>query len=129
MQGLNRDAELTNLLNSESGRETVKEADRKAFSKNKWLSQLVTVKLKDSEGNVRPGCEWKVQRRKLTLKTVQDCVNKGPYRVECDFVYDSTGVAITFDEFLKFAQPDPEFYFIVPKVRKGNISMNIIYIF
>ena len=123
---LNRDAELTNLLNSESGRETVKEADRKAFSKNKWLSQIITLKLKDNEGNVQPGCEWKIQRRKLTAKTVQDCVTKGPVKVEVDYVYDSSGAAITFDQLLKEAQPDPEFYFIVPKIRRGKISMYIL---
>ena len=116
---MNRDAELTNLLNSESGRESVKEADRKAASKNKWLSNLILLKLKDSEGNVRPGCEFKIQRRKLTEKTIQDLVNKCPVKVEIDYGYDTTGTAIVFDEFLKLAQPEPEFYYIVPKVRRG----------
>ena len=116
---LNRDEELNNLINSKSKVEKSKDRDARAAGKNKWLSQIIVMKLKDSEGNIRPGCEWKVMRRKLSEETIQDLVNKSPVKVEVDYVYDSSGSALTFKDLLKLAQPDPEVYFIVPRIRKG----------
>ena len=65
-----RDAELTNLMNSESNRQDIKEVDRERNAKAKWLNQLINIKIKDAAGNVPIGCEFRVQRRRLTLKAV-----------------------------------------------------------
>ena len=113
-----RDAELTNLMNSESHRQDIKEVDRERNAKQKWLNQLINIKIKDSAGNVPIGCEFKVQRRRMNLKAVQDLVNRCPIKMEVDYFYDSTGTAVWPTDMITRAQPDPEVYYIVPKVRR-----------
>ena len=115
---MKRDEELTSLLGVQNTREKVKGADRDKTQKSKWLNETILMKLKDSEGVVRPGCEYKVQRRKMSEKTVQDLINRGPLKVELDYFYDSSGSTIWVEDMLLNAQSPPEYYFIVPKVRK-----------
>ena len=113
-----RDAELTNLMNSESNRQDIKEVDRERNAKAKWLNQLINIKIKDAAGNVPIGCEFRVQRRRLTLKAVQDLVNRCPVKMEIDYFYDSSGSAVWPTDMVTRSQPDPEIYYIVPKVRR-----------
>lgn len=115
---MNRDEELNSLLNQQNDRETVKAADRDRNNKKKWLSEIIVIRLKDAEGIVRPGCEFKVQRRKLNEKTIQDLINKCPVKVELDYLYDSSGSTIWIADMILQAQVMPEHYFIVPKVRR-----------
>jgi hypothetical protein len=114
-----RDHELTDVLNKDDQNvKNQKIKDGNAFAKNKWLSQLIRIRLKDSDGVVRPGCEWRITRRKMTKETLQVLVNRCPVPCEVDYLYDSTGTAMWLDDMLTMGMPDPEVYYIVPFVRR-----------
>ena len=118
-----RDVELQNLMNSESNRTDIKVEDKERNRKQKWLNELINVKVKDAAGNVPVGCEFKIQRRRMTLKAVQDLVNRCPIKCEVEYFYDTSGTAIWPNDMLIQSQPDPEVYFIVPKVRKAPFDI------
>lgn len=113
-----RNAELTNVLKGDSNVRNQKIKDSNTFSKNKWLNELMRFRLKDSDGVVRPGCEWRITRRKCTMETLQNLVNRCPLPCRVDYLYDSSGTAHWMDDMLKTGMPDPEVYYIVPEVQR-----------
>ena len=113
-----RDTELTQVMDSGDNVRNQKIKDGNTFKKNKWLNELIRIKLKDSDGVVRPGCEWRITRRKMEMKTLQDLVSRCSIPCEVDFLYDSSGTAFWLEDMRTMGMPDPEMYYIVPKVRR-----------
>jgi len=114
---VDRDRELKNLFATQ-GADNRKEVERSAGRKAVFLNQLIKVILKDKEGLVQPGCEFKIMRRKCTRKIIQDLVNRSPVKVIVDYVYDSSATAMWIEDMMLHAQPEPEHYFIVPKIER-----------
>jgi len=67
---------------------------------------------------VRPGCEWRLTRKKANLEMLQHLVDRCPIPQEVDYLYDSSGTAYWLEDMLTMGMPDPEVYYIVPKVRR-----------
>lgn len=76
----------------------IKQAKGDAQRKNKWLSQLITFRRVDGWGKCPARCEWKVERRKMTTKLVQDLVRRSPLPCEIDFFIDSNGDSIYLND-------------------------------
>jgi hypothetical protein len=113
-----RDKELTDVFHGDGTVRNQRLRDQDTIDKNKWLNELIRFKLKDSDGNTRPGCEWRIQRRKAVIGTLQDLVNRCPLKCDVDYVYDSRGTVYWMEDMLMQGQPDPEFYTIVPVTRR-----------
>jgi hypothetical protein len=120
-----RDHELNDVLNAtDRNVKNQKIKDGNTFSKNKWLSELMRIRLKDSDGVVRPGCEWRLTRRKMDMPTLQKLVDHCPLSAEVDYLYDSSGTAYWMEDMLTMGMPDPEVYYIVPRVRRLPEDIN-----
>jgi hypothetical protein len=76
----------------------IKRARGDANRKNKWLSQLITFRRVNVWGKCPPGCEWKIERRKMSPKLVQDLVRRSPLPCEIDFFIDTNGDAVYLSE-------------------------------
>lgn len=114
---LARDREL-NSAYADDGNPKMKAADRERVRKNKWLKELIRFQHKDGEGRILKGCEWRILRRKVSPKYIQELVNRCPLPCTVDYVYDNNGVAHWLENLLMTAMPDPAVYFIVPRVHR-----------
>jgi hypothetical protein len=76
----------------------IKQARGDANRKNKWLSQLITFRRVNVWGKCPAGCEWKIERRKMTPKLVQDLVRRSPLPCEIDFFIDANGDSVYLSE-------------------------------
>ena len=114
-----RDHELTDVLNADDQNiKNQKIKDGNAFKKSKWLNELIRIRLKDGDGVVRPGCEWRLTRKKCDMATLQHKVDRCSIPCEVDYLYDSSGTAYWMEDMLTMGMPDPEVYYIVPMVRR-----------
>lgn len=112
-----RDNELNELLDSQD-KVKMKSLERENRRKIKWLSELISFKRIDSNGNVPKGCEWTVARKKVTKKFIQDLVNRCPLPCLIDYVYDSHGIAHWFDDLMMTAQSNT-IYTIAPQLLRS----------
>ena len=112
---LKRDREL-NAAYADDKDPKIKAQDRERRRKAKWLKELIRFQRKDSEGRILKGCEWRVLRRKLSPRYIQDLVNRCPIPCTVDYVYDNNGVAHWLEDLLVTAIPDPAVYIIVPRI-------------
>lgn len=112
-----KDAELTNILDGQD-KAKMKSIEREHRRKVKWLSELITFKRMDMNGNVPKGCEWMVTRKRVTKKFIQDLVNRCPIPCTIDYVYDNHGVAHWFDDLMMTAQTKG-FYIIAPQILRS----------
>ena len=119
-----RDKELNELLDAQD-KVKMKSLERENRRKIKWLSELISFKRIDSNGNVPKGCEWTVTRKKVTKKFIQDLVNRCPLPCLIDYVYDSHGIAHWFDDLMMTAQSNTV-YTIAPQLLRSpeDISSN-----
>jgi hypothetical protein len=122
-----RDNELNNLLDGQD-KAKMKSIEREHRRKVKWLSEIITFKRIDMNGQVPKGCEWMVTRKKVTKKFIQDLVNRCPIPCTIDYVYDNHGVAHWFDDLMMTAQSN-SFYTIAPQLLRtpDDISSNPTY--
>ena len=109
-----RDKELNGLFEDENPK--MKAVDRERRRKTKWLAELITFIRMDKDGNIPKGCEWRVVRKRVSKRFVQDLVNRSPLPCPIDYVYDNHGVAHWFDDLLMTAQTAPAFYVIAPQI-------------
>ena len=115
MEGLDRDKEL-NAVFDENAKPKMRAADREKARKRKWLAEMIKIVRMDSEGEIPVGCEWRVVRRKVTRKFIQELINRCPLPCTIDYVYDNHGVAIWMDDLMAVAQVEPAYYVIAPEV-------------
>jgi hypothetical protein len=122
-----RDNELNNLLDGQD-KAKMKSLEREHRRKVKWLSELITFKRIDINGQTPKGCEWMVTRKKVTKKFIQDLVNRCPIPCTIDYVYDNHGVAHWFDDLMMTAQSG-SVYTIAPQLLRSpdDISSNPTY--
>lgn len=114
---LARDREL-NAAYAEDGNPKMKAQDRERARKSQWLKELIRFQRKDSEGRILKGCEWRIVRRKISPRYLQELVNRCPIPCTVDYVYDDNGVAHWLDDLLMTALPDPAVYIIVPRIHR-----------
>lgn len=114
---LARDNEL-NAAYADDGNPKMKAADRERARKGKWLKELIRFQRKDQEGRILKGCEWRILRRKVTPKYIQDLVSRCPIPCTVEYVYDNNGVAHWLENLLMTAMPDPAVYVIVPRIHR-----------
>ena len=116
-----RDRELNVLFEDENPK--MKAVDRERRRKTKWLSELITFIRMDFNGNIPKNCEWRVIRKKVSKRFIQDLVNRCPIPCNIDYVYDNHGVAHWFDDLLMTAQPAPAYYVIAPQIIRGSVDV------
>lgn len=109
-----RDKELNSLFQDENPK--MKAVDRERRRKTKWLAELITFIRMDFDGTIPKGCEWRVVRKKISKRFIQDLVNRCPIPCLIDYVYDNHGVAHWFDDLLMTAQAAPAYYVIAPQI-------------
>ena len=114
---LARDREL-NSAYAEDGKPKMKAADREKRRKREWLKELIRIQRKDGEGRILKGCEWRILRKKVTPKYIQELVNRCPIPCTVDYVYDNNGVAHWLDDLLMTAVPDPAVYIVVERIHR-----------
>jgi len=115
---VNNDAELAQAFGGNE-RVRLRENQRTGFQKEKFLNQIVKVRLLDPSGFLLEGCEWTMSRRRLTLDKIMVLIKRSPLpNTEIDFFYDETGVPIWMEDMMLKAQAIPSFYTIVPQVKR-----------
>ena len=92
-----RDKELGGLL-QDDGKPKIKAGNRENVRRKLWLSEVITFRRMDDEGLIPPGCEWRVERKKIRRKLLQELVNRCPIPCVIDYVYDNTGAAIWLED-------------------------------
>lgn len=94
---VDRDKELTSMLEDEN-KPKIRAGNKDAKRKRLWLGEVVTIRRVDEDGFVPANCEWKVERRKLRRKLLQELVNRCPIPCVIDYVYENTGAAIWIED-------------------------------
>lgn len=97
MNGVDRDKELNSMLD-DSNKPKIRAGNKEAKRKRMWLSEQVVIRRTDEDGFVPPNCEWKVERRKLKRKLIQELINRSPLPCVVDYVYESTGAAVWIED-------------------------------
>jgi hypothetical protein len=92
-----RDKELNALL-SEENKPKIRAGNKEQARKRKWLAEVIVFRRTDESGFVPMGCEWRVERRKLRRKLLQELVNRCPIPCVIDYVYDNNGSAIWIED-------------------------------
>ena len=94
---VDRDKELTNMLNEEN-KPKIRAGNKEAKRKRLWLAEQVIIRRTDEDGFIPENCEWKVERRKLKRKLVQELINRCPLPCVVDYVYENTGAAVWIED-------------------------------
>jgi hypothetical protein len=110
-----RDKELTQVFDS-TAQPKMKALERAKIKKRMWLAEMISIDITDKDGTVKPGCQWRVARRKLLKNFIQELVNRSPLPCEIDYFMDSNNVAVWIDTLMYDALPEPMKYSIIPKV-------------
>jgi hypothetical protein len=119
--------ELTDAFgaNAQSIGKANKNKVRDQIKKKAFLTELITIILTDLEGKAIPGCEWRLTRKKLNLKTLHELLKRSGKPLEVDYFYDETGAAFWIDDLVLQAKPSPSRYCIVPKVKRVPFDIGI----
>jgi hypothetical protein len=92
-----RDKDLAGMLD-DNNKPKVRAGNKEAKRKRLWLSEQVTIRRTDEEGFIPPNCEWKVERRKLKRKLIQELINRSGLPCVVDYVYENTGAAVWIED-------------------------------
>ena len=113
---ISNEGELRQVFEGKST-ERNKDVMRNQHKKNTFLNELVHIKLNDDFGHLVE--EWKIVRRRISLEKIQTMIKRTAMpEVEIDFFYDNTGVPIWMDDLLLKSTKMPNFYTIVPQVKR-----------
>jgi hypothetical protein len=120
---MSNEKELGTVFNGKNT-ERARDVRRAAHKKEAFLNELVHIKLKDPTGYVAD--EWKIVRKRISAQKVKALIGRSPLpETEVDFFYDSNGVPIWMEDLLINAQPTPNFYTIVPEVKRFPTDIRI----
>ena len=113
---VSNEAELRQVFEGKST-ERKKDVMRAQHKKNTFLNELVWIKLLDEAGYLVE--EWKLVRKRIDSRKIHALIGRTSRPdVEVDFFYDSTGVPIWMEDLLLKGQKSPNFYTIVPQVKR-----------
>lgn len=113
---MNNEKELGTVFDGKNT-ERARDVRRAAHKKEAFLNELIHIKLKDPAGFVAD--EWKIVRRRVTAQKVAALIGRSPLpNTEVDFFYDSNGVPIWMEDLLIKGASTPNFYTIVPQVKR-----------
>jgi len=113
---MSNDAELRTVFEGKST-ERQRDVNRAKHKKDTFLNELVHVKLMDDAGYLVE--EWKVVRRRISDHKIHALIRRtATPDVEVDFFYDTTGVPVWMNDLLLKAERTPNFYTIVPQVKR-----------
>lgn len=86
------------MMLNDDNKPKIRAGNKEAKRKRLWLSEQVTIRRSDEDGFVPANCEWKVERRKLKRRLIQELINRCPLPCVVDYVYESTGAAIWLED-------------------------------
>ena len=113
---MNNEKELGTVFDGKNV-ERSRDVRRAQHKKDAFLNELIHIKLVDNFGHLCD--EWKIVRKRVNAAKIKSLIGRSPLpNTEVDFFYDSTGVPIWMEDLLIQGQGTPNFYTIVPQVKR-----------
>ena len=113
---VSNEAELRTVFEGKST-ERQRDVNRAKHKKDTFLNELIHIKLIDEAGYLVE--EWKIVRSRISNQKIHALIRRTARpEVEVDFFYDTAGVPIWMEDLLLKGQKTPNFYTIVPQVKR-----------